>query len=660
MRAIAVSLSSASLALFTLAACGSDDPGFPIEDQCNPLGAGACMAPWPSSVYEVADPSTPTGRKLAIPAGGLLTNANLAPIDPAGWNRADGFSAAAPMVAIFPGGVDRRTLIDQTRFADSLGASATTVLLDMTTMERVAHFAEVDMTAQATPDRQALYMRPAARLTPGHRYAVAIRKAVKSAAGGDLPVGPGFQAILDGKTTSHPLLERARPRLVEALDALTTAGFPREDLALAWDFTVASDDHVHRTMLSARDQALQLLDATPATYTVVSDGPVDDGSKIRRRIDGTLKVPLFLTQGGAYAPGTVLDIDAAGDAVAHGMYDIPFTVIIPDCAYRATAPVGMMIYGHGLNGSGEQAASGAIRDTAAAACVITAGTDMRGMSERDIGNIARTLTDLNNAAEIFDTLIQGITNHVSLGRALETTFTTQLFLCRAEDATATGCTTGARLADPTKLYYYGLSQGHIFGTTVVAYTPNIRRGVVGVGGGNYSVMLERSTDWPTYKTILQGAYPDHFDVVLAINLCQARWDLTETSGVSSVVLDGQPLGVTPRQMLLHMAIGDDEVPNLATEWQARTMGIPVLDPSPYVPYGMTAMAGPIANGSALVIMDGGAPPVPLTNEPAPETGMHYLTRGQPASRRQIKHFFETGEVRNECSGACFCAQDKCD
>ena len=101
------------------------------------------------------------------------------------------------------------------------------------------------------------------------------------------------------------------------------------------------------------------------------------------------------------------------------------------------------------------------------------------------------------------------------------------------------------------------------------------------------------------------------------------------------------------------------MPNLATEWQARTMGIPVLEPSPYVPYGLTGMAGPMAGGSALVIMDGGAPTIPLTNEPAPDTGMHSLTRNQPASRRQIKHFFETGEIRNECNGACMCAENAC-
>jgi hypothetical protein len=134
--------------------------------------------------------------------------------------------------------------------------------------------------------------------------------------------------------------------------------------------------------------------------------------------------------------------------------------------------------------------------------------------------------------------------------------------------------------------------------------------------------------------------------------------------VASDVLDGTAFGNAPRQMMLHMAIGDDEVPNLATEWQARTMGIPVLQPaSPYVPWGLTGMTGPI-NGSALVIMEGGAPAIPLSNEPAMETGMHNLTRNQPASRRQIKHFFETGEIRNECEGVCTCgsgvANDTCD
>jgi hypothetical protein len=158
------------------------------------------------------------------------------------------------------------------------------------------------------------------------------------------------------------------------------------------------------------------------------------------------------------------------------------------------------------------------------------------MSSPDFPNIARTLGNLNYGAEIFETLIQGLANHLALERAMETILSEEVFLCRPEDATATGCTAGARLTDPTKLYYYGLSQGHIFGTTVVAYTSKITRGVLGVGGGNYSTMLERSSDWPTYKAVLSGTFPDPFDVVLAINLFQQRWDFTETSGVANNAL----------------------------------------------------------------------------------------------------------------------------
>jgi len=655
MRAVAV-----SLVLIGLAGCGGD-LSLPVADECNPLGQVHCMTPWPSSAFEVADTTTGTGRRVDIPAGTLPTNANGATIDPAPWNLADGFSAAAAIVTAFPGGVDPTNLVDQTRFADSLGDASPTVLYDMTAGERVAHFAEVDVTSADTPDHQALYIRPAARLVGGHRYAVGIRSSLRARGGGPLPVPPGFTTLLDGTTTSHPLLERMRPGFAEVLAALESAGVPSSDLVVAWDFTVASDQFVRRLATAARDRALVELDRTPQTVNITSDVPIDDGSVYRRRVDGTFTAPLFLTQDGAYTPGTVLALDGDGLPVFQKMYDIPFTAVIPTCVYTSTQPVGMMIYGHGLNGSGEQAASGAVRATAAAACIISVGTDMRGMSERDIGNIARALTDLNNAGEVFEVLVQGITNHVSLARALETVMSDTVFVCSTADAAATGCTENAQLADPDKLYYYGLSQGHIFGTTVMAYTPTVLRGVLGVGGGNYSTMLERSTDWPTYKTILQGAYPDPLDVVMGINLFQQRWDQSETAGIANVVLDGTATGTPPKQLLLHMAIGDDQVPNLATEWQARTMGIPVLAPaSVYTPYGMTAATGPITNSSALVIMDGGAPAVPLTNEPAPETGMHNLTRNQPASRRQIAHFFETGEIVNECAGACYCAEGACD
>ena len=193
----------------------------------------------------------------------------------------------------------------------------------------------------------------------------------------------------------------------------------------------------------------------------------------------------------------------------------------------------------------------------------------------------------------------------------------------------------------------------------MAYEPTITRAVLGVGAANYSTLLERSTDWPQYRIIVNGAYPDALDVTSAVGLFQMRWDKVEGSGVANTVLDGTATGVPAKQLLMQIALGDDQVPNLGSFWQARTMGIHVVSPTPATPWGLTTEDSPLAGGSALVIMDGGAPPPPVTNVPAPATGMHDLTRKQPATRRQMKEFYASGMIVNECAGACTCQTGAC-
>jgi hypothetical protein len=216
------------------------------------------------------------------------------------------------------------------------------------------------------------------------------------------------------------------------------------------------------------------------------------------------------------------------------------------------------------------------------------------------------------------------------------------------------------LVDPTKVYYYGLSQGGIFGGTIMAYEPTITRGVLGVAAANYSMMLERSHDWPTYKAILMGAYGDPLDDVMALNLMQNRWDKTEPAGIANVLTQG--VGTPAKQVIIQIALGDDQVPNLASEWEARSAGLPVLAPSVQVGWGLTPMTTPLASGSAFVYYDGGVAPPPITNVPAASTGQHDLTRNQPAARRQIGDFYATGMIVDECkdAGACFCAQNDCE
>ena len=108
---------------------------------------------------------------------------------------------------------------------------------------------------------------------------------------------------------------------------------------------------------------------------------------------------------------------------------------------------------------------------------------------------------------------------------------------------------GEALVDPSKFYYYGISQGGIMGTTVCGIDPVIEKCVVQVGAINYSMMLERSRDWPTYRTTLIGAYPDPLDTSLIISLMQWEWDRTEPTVVAgwSVARTPNPaLGRLPR------------------------------------------------------------------------------------------------------------------
>jgi len=164
-----------------------------------------------------------------------------------------------------------------------------------------------------------------------------------------------------------------------------------------------------------------------------------------------------------------------------------------------------------------------------------------------------------------------------------------------------------------------------------------------------------------YRQILKFAYPDALDILLAVGLFQMRWDKTEGAGTANSVLQGSPTGVPPKQILMQNALGDQEVPNLGSYWMARTMGIPILSPTPATPWGLAVQASPLpAGASAMVLMDGGAPPPPAANLPAQDFDMHNLTRKQPASRRQIKAFFETGEIINQCAGACVCQTGACD
>ena len=642
-----------------LLACGDNDNtgtqlGTPQE--CNPLGDSSvgCSTPWPSALYEVDDSSTATGRRLAIPEGALPTNIDDVLFDPVVFNHMDGFSSAAPMIIAFAGGIDGSNLVPFTDVGASITDASPTVLIDLETGELVEHFAELDAPAANNPDHQALFIRSTQLLKRSHHYAAAIKKTLKSRGGGELPIPEGFQAILDGEKTNHVLLEASRSRYDAIFAKLEAKGIAADDLVTAWDFTTASGESVRSDMLVARDRMLAMLGTNGAnsSYTVTANAPIQGDARFARKISGTFKVPLFLTNDGGFGPSTKMIRDAEGKPTASTMYDVPFTAIVPQCAIDSLTPVPMFIYGHGLLGRAEdQVSSGGTRHASHGTCEVAVGTDMRGMSDRDVPNVVLTLNDPNVGPSVFDSLVQGMINHVALVQIASGAMATELF-------TKDGTAGTASVVDPSKFHYYGISQGGIMGTTVCAIDPKIERCVLQVGAINYSLLLERSHDWPQYRTTLEGAFPSPLDQALIVSLMQIQWDRTEPTAVADVILgDGFP-GTPPKSVFMQIAIADDEVSNLASEYQARTMGVPVLMPSPYVPHGLAQASAPVESG--LIIYDFGlASTIPATNEPPPENEVHSNIRNKQKTIDMMKHFYEAGEVQQMCTAAkgCDCAAE---
>ena len=227
--------------------------------------------------------------------------------------------------------------------------------------------------------------------------------------------------------------------------------------------------------------------------------------------------------------------------------------------------------------------------------------------------------------------------------------------------------------EDTRGYYMGISQGGIMGGALTALSPDVDRGVLGVPGINYSLLLRRSVDSDEYFQApgygLYANYPDLSSRPLLLSLMQLLWDRGEGNGYAHNMTDNPLENTNPHEVLLQLALGDHQVTNFAAEVEARTIGAqryaPTLRPErtwdldyEALPPTTSFPAGP--DESFMVYYDGGptgfngtldpgtAVP-PLENvPPRPEWGFgedpHGFPRKALDANLHIKSFYEDGTI----------------
>ena len=88
-------------------ATGSQTPPPGVDltnaDRCDFLDPAQCLLPWPNDYFTVPDRHTDTGRRINFSPAAMPVNKNGELIDPAEYNRSDGFSPGNLIITKVPG-----------------------------------------------------------------------------------------------------------------------------------------------------------------------------------------------------------------------------------------------------------------------------------------------------------------------------------------------------------------------------------------------------------------------------------------------------------------------------------------------------------------------------------------------------------------------------
>jgi hypothetical protein len=633
-------------------------PGSPTAAGCDPLDPSLCLLPFPDNYFTVADPSSPTGLRLHFTTDQLPSNVSGVPIDPTDWNRSDGFSPGSLVMTLVPGiDLQRSGLAPITDIGRSLAPSAPAVLLDTVTRQRVPYWAELD-TWNNNPATRALVIRPARDFTEGHRIVVALRD-LRDSSGATIPASAAFAAFRDHEPREEAEGVRSRrPSMERVFADLARSGVERQDLYLAWDFTVASEQGLAGGMLHMRDDAYAQLGAGVPSFTVTHvDANVS--SDVLRRVEGTFDVPNYLT--GTGAPGSRLVLGPNGLPTRNGTFHADFRCLIPRSTLGtsggAQAARGV-VYGHGLLGDPSEIES--FGPLANKYRLIICATPEIGLSSGDLGNVAKVISDLSTFGSIPDRLQQGILNFQFLARLLK-----EPRGFASNPAFQVG-TPPASAIVPNQVFFNGNSQGGILGGAVTAISKEWTRAVLGVPAINYSELLPRSVDFDRFLPLLSAAYPDQRLHTLGVGFMQILWDRGESDGYAQHLIH-DPYPNTPNHtVLLIEAFGDHQVANIGTETEARTIGADVRTPTiaagrsnDVVPFwGIPAVPSNPFGGSVLELWDFGTPAPPTASVPpeSPQYGSdpHGAARNVPAVQNQVSAFLQPNGTFVDVCGTAAC------
>lgn len=501
-----------------------------------PAAVRSCALPYPSDQLTVADPTTPTGRRLSLPhdlipaaaQDALGPGAKLADVQ----HGADGFSAVGPVIFELDRSVDPGSLPGDG--GDVVRA------FDVATGEPVSMRVELSFDALLRGGAGTIVMAwPMTRWEPGHTYVARLADGLTS------PTGPpGRPSGMDGPVGSFISSVRADLARIEGD---------------RWSNTVAATRFTVRSVESATAD----LDAMVATARR-TDHPVRNLSTVP---------PIFVSSGSALVSGEVLLTDFRDEnGVARPQHAAktwaPFLMALPA---KAAGPDGapVVVYGHGLMATKETLL--VVAETNAARGFATIGIDVpnHGARQDGQGGFLLDITKAETLGRLASMPLQGEVDTVSLVEAI-TTHMSELDLAGSGPA-GWMAPDGVADLDTSRVFYQGSSMGGVLGASSAAHLDELQGAYMQVPGSGIVDILYHSVLWPLFAGIIPSGL--------------GAGDSAALQGVATLLLDRADnsylldrLRGADRPVFVQYGVGDWVVPNDHTQRLADLADLPLVGP----------------------------------------------------------------------------------
>jgi hypothetical protein len=663
------------LALFTcaslftsLAACGSSSSGassgpqsiFNVPTSLDQLADVTYYdVPWPSDLRKDPD-GTIHIAGMYDPA----QNPILETYEATAKGLFDGFSPTADGYFRFTDPIDVTTLPADPKA--SLDPSASVQLIDIDPASPTKGQRHLAQTFWRADDgvywlHNTLTIGPALGypLSPKTKYAIVVTSALKPAAGGSFSPASDLSQIL-GLSALSDRVKSAHDAMAADVAAVVAAGIPANQIVHFTSFT--TNDPTADLFAIADNFASQVAAPTIEAGTLKQDTSTTDYDAYQGRYSPSPNYQAGTPPYSQPSDGGNFVFDASGKPVLQNTFDMQFTLVVPNATKCPMPAAGypIVLYAHGTGGDYTSIITegNSVGQAVAEQCLASIGINQPFSGDRPG---APSASDPNLEGDE-DLLFFNLNNPAaarSNGRqgAVDVMQEARLFTETKITIDAATSKTGAVISfDPTKIIFFGHSEGGVNGPLFLA-SSNVARGGVLSGTGAMIVvaLLEKTEPQPSVaaavKTLLGLYHPeDAAELNLfhpVINLAQTIVDATDPVNYMGRIIGNPRTGFTSKSIYQTEGVnsdgtGDSYAPPHGIELASVALGLPVQTPvihpiaeaafsglgSITVPAG--GLSGNLANGNASGVLG--------QFNPAPNDDGHFVVFDVPACRLQAATF----------------------